>query len=91
MGPSSSAKKVAKVAEGSRKTKVRDTKGRVFPVAIVSTVILGSLLIWYARDKPDVVVPDVTTQTSLVVDTSSTTVLDTTATTAATTSSSASG
>ena len=49
MGRASSAKKVAKVAESSRKAKVRQQRGKVFPAAVTAVVILGSLLIWYAR------------------------------------------
>ena len=51
MGRASSAKKVAKVAQSSRKAKVRQSRGKVFPAAVTAVVILGTLLIWYARDS----------------------------------------
>lgn len=50
MGRASSAKKLAKVAEGAKTAKVRQQKGRIFPAAVAAVMVLGSLLVWYARD-----------------------------------------
>jgi hypothetical protein len=50
VGRASSAKKLAKVAEGAKTAKVRQQKGRVFPAAVAAVMVLGSLLVWYARD-----------------------------------------
>ena len=49
MGSSSSAKKVAKIAQKGRTKKVRFQGGSVFPIAVALTTILGIALIAYAR------------------------------------------
>jgi hypothetical protein len=51
VGKASSAKKVAKVAESARGVKVREPRGKVFPAALASVIILGSLLVWYSRQS----------------------------------------
>ena len=51
MGKASSAKKVAKVAESARGVKVREPRGKVFPAALVTVIILGTLLIAYSRQS----------------------------------------
>ena len=47
----SSSKKVARAARAGKNVKVRTSQGRVFPVAVALTVILGALLIVYARNE----------------------------------------
>ena len=51
MGKASSAKKVAKVAESARGVKVREPRGKVFPVALVAVIVLGTLLIAWSRQS----------------------------------------
>ena len=49
MGKASSAKRVAKVAQSSSRTKVRGQQGTTFYIVVAAVVILGGLLITYAR------------------------------------------
>jgi hypothetical protein len=51
VGKASSAKKVAKVAESARGVKVREPRGKVFPAALATVIILGTLLIAYSRQS----------------------------------------
>lgn len=47
----SSSKKVARAARAGKNVKVRTQQGKVFPVAVALTVVLGTLLIIYARSE----------------------------------------
>ena len=49
MGKASSAKRVAKVAQSSSRTKVRGQQGTTFYIIVAAVIILGGLLITYAR------------------------------------------
>jgi hypothetical protein len=49
VGKASSAKKVAKVANKSRGTKVRGQRSLLYPVSLIVVVVLGTLLVLYAR------------------------------------------
>lgn len=49
MGKASSAKKVAKVANKSRGSKVRGQRSLLYPVTLIVVVVLGTLLVLYAR------------------------------------------
>jgi hypothetical protein len=51
VGKASSAKKVAQVAQSARGVKVREPRGKVFPVALAAVLILGTLLVWYSRQS----------------------------------------
>lgn len=51
MAPSSSAKKVAKLASRGKGKKVRFQGGSVFPIAVAIVVILGLLAIFYGRQS----------------------------------------
>ena len=51
MAPSSSAKKVAKLASRGKGKKVRFQGGSIFPIAVVLVVVLGLLLIVYGRQS----------------------------------------
>ena len=51
MAPSSSAKKVAKLASRGKGKRVRFQGGSVFPIAVVLVVILGLLVIVYGRQS----------------------------------------
>jgi hypothetical protein len=51
VGKASSAKKVAKVAESARGVKVREPRGKVFPVALAAVIILGTLLVAWSRQS----------------------------------------
>jgi hypothetical protein len=60
MGKQSSAKKVARAAKAGGRTKVRSSQGLVFPVALGVVLLLGLLLIVYARQSqpaPDATEP----------------------------------
>jgi hypothetical protein len=46
---SKSAKRVARVAKQSAKTKVRTQRGLLFPITMVAVIALGALLVVYAR------------------------------------------
>jgi hypothetical protein len=48
---SKSAKRVAKVAKQSAKTRVRTQRGLLFPVSLAVTVVLGTFLVAYARQS----------------------------------------
>jgi hypothetical protein len=49
VGKASSAKRVAKVAQSSSRTKVRGQQGTTFYIVVAAVIILGGLLITYAR------------------------------------------
>ena len=51
MAPSSSAKKVAKLASRGKGKKIRFQGGSVFPIAVVLVVVLGLLAIVYGRQS----------------------------------------
>ena len=51
MAPSSSAKKVAKLASRGKGKKIRFQGGSVFPIAVVLVVVLGLLAIIYGRQS----------------------------------------
>lgn len=51
MAPSSSAKKVARLASRGKGKKVRFQGGAIFPIAVVIVVVLGLLLIVYGRQS----------------------------------------
>ncbi|MEP7201962.1 MAG: hypothetical protein ABI894_05095 [Ilumatobacteraceae bacterium] len=51
MAPSSSAKKVARLASRGKGKKVRFQGGSVFPIAVVLVVVLGLLAIVYGRES----------------------------------------
>jgi hypothetical protein len=51
VAPSSSAKKVAKLASRGKGKKVRFQGGTVFPIAVVIVVVLGLLVIFYGRQS----------------------------------------
>ena len=51
MAPSSSAKKVARLASRGKGKKVRFQGGTIFPIAVVLVVVLGLLLIVYGRQS----------------------------------------
>jgi hypothetical protein len=51
VAPSSSAKKVAKLATRGKGKKVRFQGGSVFPIAVIVVVVLGLLTILYARES----------------------------------------
>jgi hypothetical protein len=56
VGKASSNKKVARAARAGGKTKVRGQQGLVFPIALGAVVIIGLLLVVYARaSRPDTV------------------------------------
>jgi hypothetical protein len=48
---SKSAKRVAKVAKQSAKTKVRTQRGLLFPVSLAAVIVLGTFLVVYARQS----------------------------------------
>lgn len=50
MGKASSAKKVARLAERGKGKKVRFRGGGVFPLVVAGIVVVGTLLVIYARD-----------------------------------------
>ena len=49
METSKSAKRVARVAKQSAKTKVRTQRGLLFPISMAAVIALGALLVVYAR------------------------------------------
>jgi hypothetical protein len=49
VGKASSAKKIASVAEKGRNQRVRASRGRVFPFALGASLVLGLLLVGWAR------------------------------------------
>lgn len=51
MAPSSSAKKVARLASRGKGKKVRFQGGSVFPIAVIVVVVLGMLAIIYGRES----------------------------------------
>lgn len=51
MDTSKSAKRVARVAKQSAKTKVRTQRGLLFPVSMAAVIVLGSFLVVYARQS----------------------------------------
>jgi hypothetical protein len=51
VAPSSSAKKVAKLASRGKGKKVRFQGGSIFPIAVVLVVVLGLLVIFYGRQS----------------------------------------
>ena len=51
MGKASSAKKVARAAKAGGRTRVHRQSGLVFPLALVAVVVLGLVLIAYARQS----------------------------------------
>ena len=51
MAPSSSAKKVARLASRGKGKKVRFQGGSVFPIAVAIVVVLGLLAIVYGRES----------------------------------------
>ena len=54
METSKSAKRVARVAKQSAKTKVRTQRGLLFPISMVAVILLGALLVVYARQGTNV-------------------------------------
>jgi hypothetical protein len=51
---SKSAKRVARVAKQSAKTKVRTQRGLLFPISMAAVILLGAFLVVYAREGTDV-------------------------------------
>ena len=62
MARTSSAKKIARLAEKGKGKKVRFQGGSVFPTIVLSVLILGAVLIAYARQSGTVVDASVTAE-----------------------------
>ena len=62
MARTSSAKKIARLAEKGKGKKVRFQGGSVFPTIVLSVLILGAILITYARQSETVVDASVTAE-----------------------------